>query len=124
MNTNDKTKLLQRLLSSSPTSEMAAAVEQGSFFAVATPTLCHPSLTIGSTEVDSISLPDLYETKKLAIEELNELTAGSEADSESEEIEEDYFVVSVKWDGGPIITLYENDQEIYEGDWKIVSGLE
>ncbi|NRB81563.1 MAG: hypothetical protein HRU38_23370 [Saccharospirillaceae bacterium] len=124
MKTNNKNKLLQLVLSSSPSLEMAAAVEQGKFFAVATTTLCHPSLTIGSSEFDNISLPDLYESKKLAIEELNELTAGSEDDSELEESgEDDYFVVSVKWDGGPGITRYENDQEIYKGDWKIASGL-
>jgi len=121
MNTNDKTKSLQLLLSSSPSSEMPTAVEHGSFFAVAAPTLCHPSLTIGSTEFDNQSLPDLYETRILAIKELNELNTRLE--EEVEPSDDDYFVVSAKWDGGPNITLYENNQKIYEGDWKIISGL-
>jgi hypothetical protein len=110
------------LIKSDPSQEMGSAVSTGTFYVIATPTLCGTS--IGSMDEN---LPSLYATKTEATQENQEMFDEYLGDIQSGDRDEgdewNGSVMECRWSYGDKMTLYMGSKLITTEKWRDMAGF-
>ena len=124
---NTPTPMQQAFLDMDNDGSFTRAVETGFFYAVAINTLCGYSL--GSTEFNGLTLPNLFATREQAQADIDDdMAMYAEQQADGERDDDDEFegeLVAVLWQGGESLTIIDADDNfvISETTVQAVTGL-